>query len=124
MGGGELLHWSPVDSTTYGSALTVDAYIVYFAESTNGPFWFHGLTTDTFYVHPHALQFASEMYYHVAAFVGDIQTIEQIIDTYDDRISREQLQAELANEIWRFPPEARQVLDKRPDLRARVVKRK
>jgi len=124
LGGDATLHWSPVDSTTYGSPLTVDAYIVYFAESTNGPFWFHGLTTDIFYVHPHAAQFASEMYYHVSAFVGDIQTIERITDGYEDHISRVQLQAELANEIWRFPPEARQVLEIRPDLLARVATRK
>lgn len=124
LGGDATLYWSLVDTTTYGSPLIVDAYLVFFAESTNGPFWFHGLTTDTFYVHSHALQFASEMYYHVSAFVGEIQSINQIAEAFDGHISQDQLQAELRNELWRFPVEARSVLEKRPDLLAKVAKRK
>lgn len=43
------------------------SYLVFFSEDSEGPFWFHGLTTDTSYIHVGAVQYAPEMFYHVYA---------------------------------------------------------
>ncbi len=99
--------WSPVDTSIHGSPITVDAYLVYFSESANGPFWFHGLTTDTCYVHAHAAQFASSMFYQVTAFIGNVQAVTQIVNEHNSEITREDLQQELQSGLWRIPIAAR-----------------
>jgi predicted outer membrane repeat protein len=102
--------WSTVDSTLYGSPLMVDAYIIYFAENASGPFWFHGLTSDTCYTHSHAAQFANAMFYEVSAFIGEINGINQVVAEHAGRISREELSAEMAAGLWKYPREIREAV--------------
>ncbi|MBI5060605.1 right-handed parallel beta-helix repeat-containing protein [candidate division KSB1 bacterium] len=113
MGNDAHVCWSVVDSSEYGSPISVDAYLVYFSEQFVGPFYFLGLTTDTCYVHAYAAQFASAMHYQVSAFIGNIGAVQQIVAEHDGTITRDELRTELASGLWRFPPEARAVIARR-----------
>jgi hypothetical protein len=73
-----LLCWEPVVTTIHGNPLTVDAYVIYFAEVSSGPFWYLGMSTDTCFVHDHAVQFADAMFYEVTAYVGNVGLLADI----------------------------------------------
>jgi parallel beta-helix repeat protein len=87
--------WSPVDSTIYGNPIEVDAYLVYFAEGCNGPFWFHGYTSDTCYTHSGAVQFADAMFYQVTAYVGPIGLLQKALAELGEHPRREDLASRL-----------------------------
>ena len=66
------LNWDSVTVSIYGCPITVTGYLVFYSEEFNGPYWYHGFTTDTTYVHVRAAQFASGMFYEVVAYVGPL----------------------------------------------------
>jgi len=59
-----LLSWTNV--------ICADAYLVYFAEVSDGPYWYLGFTTDSTYVHPTVAYFASDMFYEVESYIGSL----------------------------------------------------
>lgn len=61
------LAWSPVVGSTGGCPINVAEYMVFYSEVFEGPFWYHGYTTDTSYVHERVLVHADGMFYHVIA---------------------------------------------------------
>ncbi len=61
------LWWPPITQSTGGCPVTITRYLVFFAENSNGPFWFHGATADTAYIHAFAVQYAAAMFYRVYA---------------------------------------------------------
>ena len=73
-----VLTWSPVDTTIAGCPVQVSRYLVYFSENTEGPFYYHGSTTDTTYRHLEVVEFAADMYYQVETYVGDVGAIAAI----------------------------------------------
>jgi hypothetical protein len=89
------LYWSPVDTTIHGNPLNVDAYLVYFAERMEGPYWFLAMSTDTACVHQHVAQFASAMYYQVTAFVGSVQQLRAALPTDGVHMTSEEIAARM-----------------------------
>ena len=83
--------WLPVDTTIYGNPIEVDAYLVYFAEVADGPFWFHGYTIDTCYTHSGTVQFADAMFYEVTAYLGSIGLLQSVLAELGEHPRREEL---------------------------------
>jgi len=59
------LLWDPIDESVGGCPITTTEYLVFYSEVSEGPFWYHGFTMDTSYVHGRVLAHAEGMYYHV-----------------------------------------------------------
>lgn len=72
------LRWSPVTTAHCGAPLNIDYYLVYYSEFSDGPYFYHGYTADTCYIHSGALQFATTMYYKVEAYVGPIGLLNSL----------------------------------------------
>jgi len=72
------LTWAPITESIFGCPITVTAYLVFFSEEYAGPYWFHGLTTDTTYVHAWAVRYADGMFYDVIAITDPLSRLEFI----------------------------------------------
>ncbi|MBU1984520.1 hypothetical protein KJ815_08930, partial [bacterium] len=70
------LSWESVTHAENGCPVTVTAYLVFYAEELDGPYLFHGYTTDTTYVHTGVLHFAAGMYYHVIATTEELPLLQ------------------------------------------------
>jgi len=69
-----------------------EAYLVHFAEDTDGPFWYLGISTDSTFVHPTVAFFASDMFYFVEAYCGAIPELTELTANYEPgTLSRKQL---------------------------------
>ncbi|MFH1011428.1 MAG: hypothetical protein V1784_09385 [bacterium] len=66
------LNWDSVTVSIYGCPTTVNGYLVFYSPTVGGPYYYHGFTTDTTYVHVRAAQFAGGMFYEVVAYVGPL----------------------------------------------------
>jgi hypothetical protein len=72
------LFWSPVTENTFGCPITVTRYLVYYAPTFVGPFYYHGYTTDTTYTHLGVIAHASGMFYQVSTYIGSSARLEHI----------------------------------------------
>jgi hypothetical protein len=72
------LNWPRITQSTGGCPISVTSYLVYYAPTSGGPYYYHGFTSDTTYVHPHVLQFAGGMYYQVVAFTGTLARLSSV----------------------------------------------
>lgn len=72
------LAWNPVTHSTGGCPVGVTAYLVFYSEMHGGPFFFHGFTTDTSYVHTGVLHFAPAMYYQVIATTAALPALRAL----------------------------------------------
>jgi hypothetical protein len=72
------LYWPPVVHSLGSCPVDVTRYLVFFSEVETGPYWYHGGTTDTAYVHRWAAQYASAMFYHVIASTSPINLLQQL----------------------------------------------
>jgi hypothetical protein len=88
-----VLSWSEIDTTTEGCPVLVARYLVYFSEIPEGPFYYHGSTTDTTYRHVEVARFAEDMYYHVETFAGDVSVILALRD--DGTLTQEDVMQEI-----------------------------
>ncbi len=61
------LSWAVVDSSLGGCDVTIERYLVFYAPSSNGPYYYHGWTADTTYVHAGVITYAPGMFYQVVA---------------------------------------------------------
>jgi hypothetical protein len=50
-----------------GCAVNVTRYLVFFSQVQEGPYWFHGFTSDTTYTHGGVVTYAPAMFYNVIA---------------------------------------------------------
>ena len=73
------LTWAPITESIYGCPVTVTAYLVFFSEEYAGPYWFHGLTTDTTYVHAWAVRYADGMFYDVIAITDPLSRLDNLV---------------------------------------------
>jgi hypothetical protein len=73
-----VLTWQPVSNSVNGCPVYPTAYLVYYSPTGSGPFYYHGFTSSTSYVHPRAVQFAGGMYYQVVAYSGTLSVVEGI----------------------------------------------
>jgi len=62
-----ILHWSAVDTSIGGCPVSDLRYLVFYAPTSGGPFYYHGFTTDTTYMHVGAVTYAPAMFYQVVA---------------------------------------------------------
>jgi hypothetical protein len=72
------LYWSPVTENTFGCPITVTRYLVYYAPTFVGPYYYHGYTTDTTYTHLGVIAHAGGMFYQVSAYIGSGALVEHI----------------------------------------------
>ena len=56
-----------VDSSLGGCDVTIERYLVFYAPSSNGPYYYHGWTADTTYLHAGVITYAPGMFYQVVA---------------------------------------------------------
>lgn len=67
-----ILNWAAVDTTIFGSPITVDGYFVLYNESAYEDslqcYYFLAFTTETTYTHQHVAEFREQMYYQVIAY--------------------------------------------------------
>ncbi|MBS3740579.1 MAG: choice-of-anchor D domain-containing protein [Candidatus Cloacimonetes bacterium] len=73
------LSWSEVTTTENGNPINVNYYLVYYCESPDSVFYFHGYTADTTYTHSGVAQVSNNMYYRVTAFTGSFKILKSII---------------------------------------------
>jgi len=59
------LSWDPISVSIGDCPVSITGYLVFFSEVYEGPYWFHGGTTDTTYLQPWVVQNADGMFYHV-----------------------------------------------------------
>ncbi|MBU0690940.1 VCBS repeat-containing protein, partial [bacterium] len=59
------LSWDPIEESIGECPVEITAYLVFYADNSEGPYLFHGLTTDTTYLHTGVVHFAPAMYYHM-----------------------------------------------------------
>lgn len=69
------LSWEPVTLSGGDCPINVTEYIVFFAEESEGPFWYHGFTIDTSYVHGRVITHADGMFYHVVASTAPLSLL-------------------------------------------------
>ncbi len=62
-----VLHWDPITQSVGACPVTVARYLVFYAPSGNGPFYYHGWTAGTNYVHQGVVSYASGMFYQMIA---------------------------------------------------------
>jgi len=73
-----VLNWDAVTTSIYGSPITVDCYLIFFSEESDGEFYFLAMTIDTTYTHEYVVQFSENMFYFVEAYIGEIGFLEEI----------------------------------------------
>ena len=74
-----VLNWNPVDTTIHGNPITVDTYIIFYSEIPYAPdslYFYLWNTPETTFTHIDAAFFADEMFYQVAAYVGQIGELD------------------------------------------------
>jgi hypothetical protein len=64
------LNWQPVTQSVGGCPITVTRYLVFYSLTSDGPYYYHGYSTGTSYVHLGVISYASGMFYQVRSFVG------------------------------------------------------
>lgn len=61
------LAWSPITSSAGGCAITVTGYLIFYSPTVGGPYYYHGYTADTSYVHTRVVRYNFGMFYQVVA---------------------------------------------------------
>ena len=81
IGNDAVITWDSVDSTIYGNPIIVDYYLIFYSEIPyqDSLFFFHGFTADTTYTHYSVTQFADNMFYHIVAYVGNIERLNELV---------------------------------------------
>lgn len=82
VGNNSVLRWDPVTQSIGHCDIDPPVYLVFFSENPDGPFWFHGGTMDTSYTHVLAVQYASEMFYHVYASNVTFELVSSLEDMW------------------------------------------
>ena len=72
------LNWQPVTQSIGGCPITVTRYLVFYSPTSEGPYYYHGYTTGTSYVHLGVISYATGMFYQVRAFVGAPALVDAI----------------------------------------------
>lgn len=75
------LTWEPITESILGCSIDVAAYLVFYSPTVVGPYYFHGLTADTTYVHNWVVPFASGMFYEALAYTGELDGLDMILDS-------------------------------------------
>ncbi|MDD5088448.1 MAG: fibronectin type III domain-containing protein, partial [bacterium] len=73
-----VLTWGAIDETTNGCPAMTSGYLVFYSPEAAGPYYYHGFTTDTSYVHTRVIQFAEGMNYQIVAYAGPLARIANI----------------------------------------------
>lgn len=72
------LTWTGISGSVGGCPVSVTGYLVFYSPTAGGPFYYHGFTTATSYLHPRAVQFAGGMYYQVVAYTGALGRVQML----------------------------------------------
>ena len=74
-----ILNWDPVTTSIYGSAITVDYYLIFFESDPYDEFEFLAYTAGTTHTHSGVVQFAEAQFYFVEAFIGEIEALDEAL---------------------------------------------
>lgn len=98
------LAWSPVRDAYADCEFEWNSYLVYFAENSDGPFWFHGFTPDTTYTHAWVVPNADHMYYMLDFWGGPTALLDQMPRPVDGhgKITREEVHRTLYSLLHRY----------------------
>ncbi|MBM3324252.1 MAG: hypothetical protein FJY66_01140 [Calditrichaeota bacterium] len=72
------LRWYPITQSIGDCSVSITAYLVFYRPTMSEPYYYHGYTTDTTYVHAGVVQFAGGMFYEVVAYVGPLALLMEI----------------------------------------------
>ena len=72
IGNDAILNWNSIAETAEGCPLIVTGYLVFYAPTSDGEYYYHGFTSDTTYTHVRAAQFTETMFYQVVAYTGAV----------------------------------------------------
>ncbi|KPL06582.1 hypothetical protein AMJ86_08035, partial [bacterium SM23_57] len=72
------LTWDPVTESINGCSVNVDAYLIFYSESHTLPYYYHGYTVDTTYVHLGVIRFATDMFYYVVSYIGPLSRCDAL----------------------------------------------
>lgn len=81
-----VLSWLPVTETTYNTPITPDGYIILYCENPSPSihdYFFLGETDGLTYTHEDVVQFRSQMYYRVVAYVDMDGRISSLLKTLE-----------------------------------------
>ena len=84
------LHWNVVTESVGGCSISVDRYLVFFSEELEGPYWYHGGTSDTTYIHTWVVTYADNMFYHVLAIKAPPEVLAVLPDPADEHFLTEE----------------------------------
>jgi hypothetical protein len=72
------LNWDPVTQSVSGCPIFATHYLVFYSPTFAGPYYYHGYTTGTSYVHWGVIAYAPGQFYHVIASTAPLPTLLQI----------------------------------------------
>jgi hypothetical protein len=72
------LRWNHIASSDSGCPLTVTGYLVFYAPTAGGPFYYHGFTTDTTYMHVRVAHYNLGMFYQVTSTTEPLSFVQQL----------------------------------------------
>ena len=90
------LIWNPVTESINGCSATPTGYLVFYSGDVSGPYWYHGFTSDTTYLHLRPVQFTSTMFYQIEAYSGPLSSLLSILtQARNPAITREEISRRL-----------------------------
>ena len=79
------LHWDLFTESVGGCSIAVDRYLIFFSEEYEGPYWYHGCTSDTTYTHICAVTYTDNMFYHMQAIKAPPEVLVVLPDPMDGK---------------------------------------
>jgi len=83
------LDWNAIELSVGECPVEVTEYLVFFSEQMAGPFWYHGHTADTTYIHSGAVAHASGMYYHVIASTAPLILMDNLLSDGSEPVTED-----------------------------------
>lgn len=73
------LSWLPIIESVGGCPISVTHYLVFYSPTFAGPYYYHGYTADTTYVHLGVVYYASGQFYNVTATTAPLPLLARIL---------------------------------------------
>jgi hypothetical protein len=90
------LTWNQVHESINGCPTSPTGYLIFYSGNLAGPYWYHGFTSDTVYLHVRPVQFTSIMFYQVEAYSGPLSNLQTlIVQPRNSAITREEILSRL-----------------------------
>jgi hypothetical protein len=84
------LRWNPITQSIYGCPIDVTHYLVFYSPTFSGPYYYHGYTADTTYVHLGVVRYATGQFYDVTATTAPLPLL-QALPSGEAKLTREEV---------------------------------